>query len=191
MEWHHVTSGIEILSYYGCASRLPNISGQLSAGIGHHKDRITGTSCINSGKTNDENYPITSKRKSPQNCKNHTYHIAYTENNSNKNTYLMRNKYRIKLSINHQRKLNRFLKILNIYPDFYSNLSKSKWKTPLTDQNTSVVIDYAFSWTTTRENLDFWDFVQRLWRQTCCDNNITVPIYLRTNTKQLQEYRNS
>ena len=103
----------------------------------------------------------------------------------------MSNKYRIKLSIDNHRKLNRFLKILNIYPNFYSNLSKSKWKIPLIDQNTASVMYDAFSWSTTRENLDFWDFVQSLWRQTCCDNNITVPIYLRTNLKQLQEYRNS
>lgn len=102
----------------------------------------------------------------------------------------MRNKYRIKLSINNQRKLNRFLKILNIYPIFYSNLSQTKWKTPLIDQNLQHIIDNAFSWFTTNEQAHFWTFVDTLWRQTYNKNHITVPIYLRTNIKQLQHYLN-
>ena len=96
----------------------------------------------------------------------------------------------MQLSIENKRKLHRFLKILNIYPNFYFNFSHNGWKTALTDNKFSQAIDSAFMWDGTKERFDFWVLVDHLWRQTCQKINANTSLNLRTNIQQLQECRN-
>ena len=101
----------------------------------------------------------------------------------------MAKNHRIQLSIDNKRKFHRFLKMLNVYPNFYFNLAHSGWKMTLTDDCLPTCINDAFSWRETKEHYRFWSLIDSIWRQTFQEINMNTAIYLRTNIQQLQKCR--
>lgn len=102
----------------------------------------------------------------------------------------MAKNHKIQLSIDNKRKFHRFLKMLNVYPNFYFNFAHSRWTKTLTDNCLSTCIDDAFSWRETKEDYWFWSLIDSIWRQAFQEINMYTAIYLRTNIQQLQECRN-
>ena len=157
----------------GCAFPIPKVFLHPSCGIPPHKEMNTGTRYTSSGTTNNK--------------KNISNIIRLTSiiniNNMAKN-------YRIQLSIDNKRKFHRFLKMLNVYPNFYFNFAHSRWTKTLTDNCLSTCIDDAFLWDDTKEHHWFWSLIDSIWRQAFQEINMYTAIYLRTNIQQLQECRN-